>query len=190
MIFSDHFNRSVSVPFRFVLLILTIYFSEILIGIDLGFLGIYPRSVHGLIGILTGPVIHGSYFHLISNAVPILILGAVLFYFYDRVAIKVFLMCYFPTGILVWIFANPSYHIGASGLIYGIAFFLMTFGVFRKEVYSLIISIIVVFFYGSMIYGIYPGQPGVSWESHFFGALMGIVSASYFAKVKKVSSYR
>jgi membrane associated rhomboid family serine protease len=157
--------------------------------IDLYFLGIYPRQVFGLIGIIFAPVIHGNYIHLISNALPLLILGTVLFYFYDRIAIPVFLLCYFPTGILVWIFGKPNYHIGASGLIYGIAFFLMTFGFFRKDFGSLLISAIVVFFYGGIIYGVFPTQPGVSWESHFFGALMGLVSASYFSKFKKVSSY-
>lgn len=189
MIFSSHFNRSTSIPLRFVIMLFAVYFSEVLMKIDLGFLGIYPRELTGLIGILTAPIIHGNYVHLISNALPILILGTVLFYFYDRIAIPVFLICYFATGALVWLFAKPNYHIGASGLIYGIALFLMTFGLFRKDFSSLLISAIVAFFYGGIIYGVFPNQIGVSWESHFFGALMGVVSASYFSRFKKVSSY-
>ncbi len=174
---------------RFVLLLFAVYFSEFLMKIDLGFLGIYPREPLGLIGIITGPIIHGNYIHLISNAFPILILGTVLFYFYDRIAIPVFMVCYFATGALVWIFAKPNFHIGASGLIYGIALFLMTFGLFRKDFSSLLISAIVAIFYGGIIYGVFPNQTGISWESHFFGALMGLVSASYFSRFKKVSSY-
>lgn len=157
-------------------------------GIDLSFLGIYPRTIHGLVGILTAPLIHGNYLHLISNALPILILGTALFYFYDRIALRVFFMSYFPTGVLVWLFAKPNFHIGASGVIYGIAVFLMTFGIFRKDLSSLLISVITTFFYGGIIYGIFPNQVGVSWESHFFGALMGLISASYYAKFRVVSS--
>jgi membrane associated rhomboid family serine protease len=190
MLYSKHFNESIKIPFRFVILLFTVFFSEILIGIDLSFLGVYPRSIQGIPGIIFAPILHGSYAHLLSNAIPLLLLGAVLFYFYNKIAVRVFFMCYIPTGILVWLFAQPNYHIGASGLIYGIAFFLMTFGVFRKDFTSLIISIMIVFFYGSMVYGIFPNQPGVSWESHFFGALMGLVSAAYFAKYKKVSSFK
>ncbi len=190
MLFSSHFNKSTSIPFRFVVLLFVVYFSEILMKIDLVFLGVFPREKWGMIGILTAPLIHGNYWHLISNALPLLILGTVLFYFYDKIAISVWALCYFPTNILVWIFANTNYHIGASGLIYGMAFFLMTFGLFRKDVSSLIISLIVTFFYGGIVYGIFPNQPGVSWESHFFGALMGIVSASYYARKKRVSSFK
>ena len=189
MFFSSHFSKSTSIPFRFVVLLFVVYISEILIQIDLSFLGVYPRTTWGIIGVLTGPLIHGNYLHLISNALPLLILGTALFYFYDRIAVRVFFVCYLSTGLLVWIFAKQNFHIGASGLIYGIAFFLMTFGLFRKDFSSLLISVVVAFFYGGIIYGVFPNQPGISWESHFFGALMGIVSASFYSKRRRVSSY-
>lgn len=165
-----------------------IFSFELYSNVDLGFLGIYPRTLHGLIGVLASPMIHGSLLHLTSNTLPLLFLGSSLYYFYDKIAGRVFLHCYLFTGLLVWIFGRPFYHIGASGLIYGLAFFLISFGLFRKDFKSLLISGIVVFLYGGIIYGLLPNQPGVSWESHVLGAVVGITTASTLSKVRRVSS--
>ena len=165
-----------------------IFSIELYLHLDFGFLGIYPRTLFGMIGILTSPMIHGSVLHLTSNTLPLLFLGGTLYYFYDKIAARVFLQCYLFTGVLVWIFARPFYHIGASGLIYGLAFFLISFGLFRKDFRSLTISIVVVLLYGGIIYGLLPNQPGVSWESHVLGAVVGISTASTLARVRKVSS--
>lgn len=165
-----------------------IFSIELYLHLDFGFLGIYPRTLFGLIGILTSPMIHGSVLHLTSNTLPLLFLGATLYYFYDKIAARVFLQCYLFTGVLVWIFARPFYHIGASGLIYGLAFFLISFGLFRKDFRSLAISIVVVLLYGGIIYGLLPNQPGVSWESHVLGAVVGISTAFTLARVRKISS--
>ncbi len=159
-------------------------------AIDLGFLGIYPRTLHGLIGILTAPMIHGSWVHISSNTLPLLFLGGALYYFYDKIATRVFLQCYLFTGIFVWLFGRSFYHIGASGVIYGLAFFLISFGVFRKDFRSLFISIVVVLIYGGIIYGIFPSQPGVSWESHLMGTIVGVTTAFTLAKARSVSSYK
>lgn len=175
-------------PLRLTFLMWAFFSMEMYFAFDLGFLGIFPRTIHGLIGILTGPMIHGSWVHITSNTIPLLFLGSSLYYFYDRIATRVFLQCYFFTGIFVWIFGRPFYHIGASGLIYGLAFFLISFGIFRKDFRSLFISIVVVLLYGGIIYGVFPSQPGVSWESHLMGAIVGVVTASSLAKVRSVSS--
>jgi len=155
-----------------------VFTLEFLYGIDLGWLGIRPRTLTGLIGIFTAPMIHGNLTHLISNTIPLLFLGSVLFYFFPRIAGTVFFRCYIYTNVLVWIFSpRVSYHIGASGLIYGLSAFLIFFGFMRKEFWSLIISILVFLFYGGIFYGILPTDPGISWESHLSGAIVGIASA-------------
>jgi membrane associated rhomboid family serine protease len=130
------------IPFRLVFIMWAAYVLGMMIQFDLALLGIYPRTFTGLAGILFAPMIHGSLVHLISNTLPLLFLGTVLFMFYDRIAKKVFFQCYFFTNILVWIFGRSSYHIGASGLVYGIAAFLISYGIFKKDFKSLFISVI------------------------------------------------
>ena len=146
--------------------------------------GIVPRTTEGLVGIITSPLLHGNVQHIISNTVPLLFLGAVLFFFYNNIASRVFLGCYFLTNILVWLFARYSNHIGASGLIYGLASFLIFSGLFRKDFLSLIISIVIIFLYGYFVYGIIPSDPNISWEAHLSGAIVGIV-LSYVFRNKK-----
>jgi membrane associated rhomboid family serine protease len=113
-------------------------------------------------------------------------LGIVLFYFYGQIGGRVFLRAYFWTNILVWLFARPANHIGASGVVYAIAFFLIFFGFFRRDFVSIIISLIVIILYGGVFYGVLPTDPRVSWESHFAGALVGIGSAITFSDKKNV----
>jgi membrane associated rhomboid family serine protease len=165
-----------------------IYFIDLFLPFPLAEFGIYPRTVHGLIGILFAPLIHGGIIHLISNTIPMFILGFILFHFYDRIANRVFYQGYLYTNILVWILARPSYHIGASGLIYCLASFLIFFGIFRKDFTSIVISAGIIFLYGGLIYGVIPVQPGVSWESHLMGGIVGFILASGLSKVEKVSS--
>lgn len=182
------FTESFVIPIRLVFLMWAFFAFEIFFHYDLSFLGIYPRTFTGLIGILFAPMVHGSLLHIISNTFPLLFLGSVLFLFYDRIARRVFFQCYFYTNILVWIFARPSYHIGASGLVYGIASFLIFFGIFKKDIKSLIISIVIILMYGSLIYGVLPVQPGVSWESHLMGGIVGFGTASQMSKIRNVST--
>jgi len=182
------FEESLVTPVRFIFIIWLAYALALILPFDLAVLGIYPRSFQGMIGIILAPLIHGSLAHLISNSLPLLFLGIVLFLFYDRIAKQVFFQCYFFTNILVWIFARPSLHIGASGLVYGIAAFLIFFGLFRKDVKSIVISIVILLLYGGLVYGIFPQQSGVSWESHLMGALVGLTTASQLAKVKYVTT--
>jgi len=160
---------------------------EFFFGYDFGFLGIKPRSLEGLPGILFAPIIHGNLSHLISNTLPLLFLGTTLFFFYERIGRTVFLRSYFITNILVWLFSpRLSYHIGASGLIYGLSAFLIVFGLLRKNFISLVISVVIILFYGGRFYGVLPLDPHISWESHLAGALVGTVTAFNLAQ-KKVS---
>jgi len=160
-----------------------VYTVETQFHFDLGFLGIYPRTLSGLGGILTTPLLHSDAVHLASNTVPLIFLGSTLYLFYNRIASSIFLQCYFIPCILVWIFGRPSFHIGASGLVYGLAFFLMAFGLFRKNFRSLLISLVIIIVYGGLIYGIVP-RPTISWESHLMGAITGVASALAYRKAK------
>lgn len=183
---SENYKSSFVIPLRITLVMWLVFMIEQLLPVDFGFLGIYPRHLTGLIGVLTSPLIHGSLHHIISNTVPLMLLGTMLYVFYSKIAMRVFLQCYFLTGLLVWIFGRDFYHIGASGVIYGLAFFHIFFGFFRKDFKSLAISIFVVLLYGGMIYGVFPSRYGISWESHMFGALIGIGTAYNFRNILRV----
>ncbi len=179
---------SALIAFRLVFFMWLSFSIEIFCNIDLSFLGIMPRTFFGLIGIFTAPMIHGSLQHLLSNTIPLLFLGSVLFFFYPRIGNIVFLRCYFLTNILVWLFSpRVSYHIGASGLIYGLASFLIVFGMLRGELISLIISITIFFVYGGIFYGVLPSDPSVSWESHLAGAGVGAVTAYKIRNIKRIN---
>lgn len=164
-----------------------IFYLEFLYGWPLSAFGIYPRTTIGLIGIFSAPLLHGGFNHLVSNTIPLLFLGTVLFYFYPRIGAGVFVRCYFITDILVWIFGRNSDHIGASGLIYGLAFFLIFFGIFRRDFRSMLISIIILLLYGGVFYGILPTDPQISWESHLGGALVGTWTAISYGGKKQVT---
>lgn len=171
--------------YRFTFILWVVFSIQFFLHLDLSYLGILPRTTHGLIGILTATFIHGNSLHIISNTIPLLFLGWALFYFYEPIAKKVFVICYIGTNTLVWLFARPSLHIGASGLVYGIALFLISYGVFKKDFKALLISITVIFFYGSLVYGILPYQPGISWESHLFGAIVGTLTALFVRQIQR-----
>ena len=139
--------------------------------------GIYPREISGLTGLLLGPLIHGSTLHLFANTLPLFVLGTAIVYVYPRsvrIALPVILL---GSGLGVWLFGRASYHIGASGLAYGLMFFLFALGVLRRDKPAMALSMLVFFLYGSMVWGIFPQEPGVSFEAHFFGAVTGLALA-------------
>ena len=178
----------------FVGLLWLIKLVEILFGISFSIMGILPRSIQGLLGILTAPMVHGDTFlffskgqlsHLASNTLPVFILMASVFYFYRKIGWKSILGIWILTGFWVWLGARgASTHIGASGILYGMAAFLFFSGVFRRDVRSLTISLAVGFLYGGLVWGVLPTQEFISWESHLFGGISGIVMAWFFRRVQ------
>ncbi len=174
------FLLSLIFPMLFILILWIIKISEILLHLDFAYLGIFPLKIKGLIGIITAPLIHSDINHLLANSVPLLILGTGLFYFYNKIAFRVFFMSYFIANVWIWLGARQAYHIGASGIVYSIASFLFVSGVIRKNIKLMAISLLVVFLYGSMVWGVLPLQPQISWESHLMGAIAGIVLAFYY----------
>jgi membrane associated rhomboid family serine protease len=147
-------------------------------GFDLRQLGIKPRTAFGLIGIPFAPLLHGGFFHLFSNTVPLFVLLLLLTTFYENKAIGIIAVSVVLGGSMVWIFGRGNYvHVGASGLIYSIAAFMMVNGFIEKNMKSLLLSIVVIFLYGGLIWGVFPTHFWVSWEGHLFGAIAGIVCA-------------
>lgn len=152
-------------------------FIEIKSGHLLTEYGVLPRTLSGLKGVITSPFIHGDLKHLLSNSIPLLVLCGGLFYFYKSLAYRVFGGIYLLGGFWLWLGGRESYHIGASGLVYGITTFLFFSGVFRRDLRLMALSLLVVFLYGGMIWGIFPLFVGVSWEAHLFGSLAGMLYA-------------
>lgn len=169
-----------------------VHILNISVGMSLNEFGIYPRAAKGLPGILLSPLLHGSWLHLISNSMSFIVLSTGLFYFYPKIGYKIFSISWLCVGILVWITGRPSFHIGASGVIYALASFLFLSGILRKHYQLMAVSLVVVFLYGSMIWGIFPNDPTISWESHFSGLVVGFFLAFIFRKQgpqKKVYSW-
>lgn len=176
------FKYSLLLPLSVVVLFWVVKLLENLYGLDLTTLGILPLQPKGLPGIILSPFIHSSYNHLLSNSIPFLILTFALLYFYRKLAYRIFFLIYFLSGICVWLGGRDAWHIGASGIIYGLASFLFFSGVFRRDANLLTIGIIVVFLYGSMFWGIFPIKPEISWESHLWGAVSGLLLAYYYRR--------
>jgi len=173
-------KHAVLVTLAFVILLWVIEILDQALNLNLYRLGVYPRELAGLFGILYGPLIHGSWNHLLSNSFALLVLGTALVYGYPRSTLVVFTAIYFFSGLLTWLFARQSYHFGASGLTHGIMFFIFTIGILRRDRQSAALALIVFFVYGGMVWSIFPQEPGISYESHFFGAVIGVLAAFLF----------
>ena len=165
-----------------------IHLTNTYFNLNLNELGIIPRDLKGFMGVFFAPLIHSkeNVNHLLNNSAPFLILTWTLFYFYKPIAWKIFFYSWFCTGVFVWISARVAYHIGISGILYSLLFFIFFSGVFRKEARLLTVALLVVFLYGSMVWGIFPYDWTISFESHFFGAITGTVLA-YFNRKEKAS---
>ena len=171
------FLDSLILPLFGAILMWVIHLISFVGGYDLFYLGVLPKNFSGLIGVITAPFIHGDFQHLTSNTLPFIFLSWMITYFYKDIAIKSILMIYILTGLAVWGFAREVYHIGASGVVYGLVAFVFWSGVFVKDIRSIVLSMIVTVLYSGMFFGIVPNQEGISWESHLYGALVGIFVA-------------
>jgi len=152
------------------------------LGFSMRSIGIAPQKIVGLWGIILSPFAHGNISHIVSNSFSFLVLSTALFYFYRLIAYRVFFLNWLISGVLLWLGGRESIHIGASGIIYGLAFFLFFSGVFRRDKQLSALSLIVVFLYGSMIWGMLPQNTNISWEGHLYGALSGLSLAWYYQK--------
>lgn len=169
-------------PLLFVFLIWVVFWVEISFGIRFTKWGIYPLQWEGLQGILFSPFIHGSLKHLFNNSIPLLVLSMSLFYFYKNIRWKVLLWGLLFTGLLTWSIGRPSWHIGASGIIYMLAAFLFFKGIFSRQYQLTALALLVVFLYGGMLWYLFPINPEISWEGHSSGFLVGFVLSLLFKK--------
>lgn len=175
-------NSVILIPIFLVLLIWTIFWVEIRFGFDFTTWGIYPQTIKGLRGVLFSPFIHSGISHLYHNTIPLFVLTAALFYFYKPIAWKILIYGVLLSGFITWAIGRPSYHIGASGLIYVLVSFTFFKGIFAKHYRLIALSLIVVFLYGSMIWYVLPIKEGVSWEGHSAGLITGMLFAIIFKK--------
>ncbi len=169
-------------PAVFVGIIGLIHLSAYSLDVSLVSYGVFPRKLSGLIGILTSPLIHADFKHLFNNSVPLIIMGTALFYFYKEVAFKVSFWIYLMVGVWTWVSAREAYHIGASGVLYGLFSFLLVSGFLRRNKNLISLSFAVIFLYGSLVWGIFPIDVKISFEGHLWGVVAGIVLALYYRK--------
>jgi len=167
-------KRSFTIAAAFTALVWLVKIGETVSGADFSHYGIYPGYLQGLAGILWAPLIHSSYTHVFANTAPLLVLGTALLYGYPNSAKIVIPAVYFGTGLGVWLFAREAFHVGASGLTFGFMFFVFVIGTLRWDRRAITLSMLVFFLYGGMIWGVLPGKPDISFESHLAGALIGI----------------
>ncbi len=167
-------------PLLLLLLIAIIFWIESKFNVNFNYLGIYPREIKGLRGILFSPFIHGSSKHLLNNSVPLFVLTSALFYFYRSIRWKVLIYGTILTGFLTWIIGRPSLHIGASGVIYMLTSFLLFRGIFSKQYQLTALSFVVIFLYGGFIWYVFPVDEKISWEGHLSGLLIGLLFALLF----------
>jgi membrane associated rhomboid family serine protease len=166
------------------LLVLALWLIKIIeVGLKTSFAeyGLLPQTIQGLRGILFSPMLHADWKHLSANSVPLFFLTASLFYYYGKKARSIFILCWLVTGLWVWIFAKDTgIHIGASGVVYALATFHFMGGALRREPRMMAFSMLVVFLYGGLVWGVIPDfypEKNISWQSHLLGGLAGILIA-------------
>ncbi|WP_224483793.1 rhomboid family intramembrane serine protease [Robertkochia aurantiaca] len=176
-------------PLFFAIIIWSVYWMELLTGEDLTRLGIMPRKLSGVPGIILSPFIHSSLEHLWNNTLPLIILSSALFYFYRKISWKVLIYGLLISGMLTWLIGRQAYHIGASGMIYTLVSFIFFKGIMAGNYRLIALSLLVVFLYGSMIWYVIPVNDEISWEGHLSGALAGLFLAFVY-RTQVLQPYR
>lgn len=175
-------RSSILIPAILVIIMSLVELGELIFELDLGQFGVYPRKLSGLLGVFTYPFIHSDWKHLTNNSSALLVLGTMLYYFYRPIASKSLLWVYLMSGIWLWIGGRPNFHIGASGIVYALFGFLFFSGLLRKHLKLMALSMLVVFLYGSLVWGIFPVDHQISYEGHLFGLIAGVVVAFAYRK--------
>jgi len=154
-------------------------------GMDLDPLpfGVRPREWLGLVGIVTAPLVHGDFAHLVANSAPLLLLGAVTLFLYPHSTLRVLPAIYLGPGVAVWLFGRDSVHIGASGLVYGLVSYVFVAGLLRRDRRAVAASLLVALMYGTLAWGVLPIQPRMSWETHLAATVIGVLLALALRKL-------
>ncbi|MEJ8278623.1 rhomboid family intramembrane serine protease [Pseudonocardia spirodelae] len=148
---------------------------------------IYPRDTGGLAGILTAPLLHGDFVHLAANSVPFLVFGFLAMSGGPVQWFAVTATIWLVSGLGVWL-TSPSPVLGASGIVFGWFLFLLTRGFYARNGRQILLAVVLFLFYGSLLWGVLPTDPRVSWQGHLFGAIGGVVAAYWVAKADRLPS--
>lgn len=174
--------RAAFTSFVFVAVLWWIKLIEVWLEQSFAGLGLRPGAWSGLIGLVTAPLLHGSPAHLVSNSLPMLVLGTLTLAVYPRSAWRAIALIWLLSGLGTWLFGRPSVHIGASGLAHGLMFYLFLMGLLRRDRPAVATAMIAFFMYGGMLLSVLPGDPSISWEAHLFGAASGLLAAVLWRK--------
>lgn len=181
-----NFVLALKIALVFVGVLWAVFIIDQAFGLRLGQYGLRPGSLAGLSGVLFAPLLHANFPHILSNTLPMTISLTAVLYLYPNAALRVIPMIWLGSGALAWVIGRSSLHIGASGLIYGLLAFVFVSGVLRRDLRSISVSLLVGFLYGSMVWGVLPTRPQMSWEMHLSGAVMGIALAFAFSRWDRV----
>ncbi len=174
--------RALNTSLAFVLAMVVVFFAQS--HFDWRPFAVGPRSLEGLLGVLTAPLLHGSLEHIAANATSLLILGTLAGSVYPRATLRALPLMWLGSGLGAWSLGDPgSYHLGASGVTHGLMLLLFTLGLLRRDRAAIATGMIAFFFYGGMLLTVLPHEPGVSWQSHLGGAVGGIVAAFLFRRL-------
>jgi membrane associated rhomboid family serine protease len=186
----SNFRLALRISLVFIGILWTIFIFDSVFGLRLGRFGLRPGSVSGTIGIVTAPLLHGNFQHILSNTLPMFISMTAALYLYPSASIRVIPLIWAGSGMLAWLIGRPSLHYGASGLIYGLLAFVFVSGILRRDMRSVSVSLLVGFLYGSMVWGVLPTRPHMSWEMHLSGAVLGVILAIVYRDWDRVPLLR
>jgi membrane associated rhomboid family serine protease len=172
-----NFKLALKITLWLVGLLWLILIIDDVLGLGLQRFGLRPRQLQGLTGIFTAPLLHGGAEHLFSNTLPLIVSLTTILYLYPRAAMRVIPIIWIGSGLMGWMIGRPSLHFGASGFVYGLLAYVFISGILRLDMRSVAVSVMVWFLYGSMIWGLLPIRPNMSWELHLSGAILGVALA-------------
>lgn len=177
-----HLIKTAKFPLIFIVIIWAVKLLEASLESNFVEYGVLPRKLSGLKGILFSPFIHKDIKHLLNNSLPILILGSSLCFFYKKNYKIIFPLLFFMSGIFLWCLGRMNFHIGASGIVYALASFIFFSGIISKNKNLSALSLIVIFIYGSLFWGLFPTDQQISWEGHLSGFISGLIVSWFFRK--------
>ncbi len=177
-----NFKLALKMALSFVGFLWIILIFDTVFGLGLTRFGLRPRHIEGLVGVFTAPLLHGGAEHMFSNTLPLIISLTTILYLYPRSAMRVIPIIWMGSGVLAWMIGRTSLHFGASGFVYGLLAYVFIGGILRLDMRSVAVSVMVWFLYGSMIWGVLPIRPNMSWELHLSGAILGVALAIVYRR--------